>query len=134
MTFGTHEFEQCRVIEESAVDTTTVRTFEQYRLHDTSVVLFHFLADILQATEILDLANADTSGTARVFVRTELSKSIRHVLHFVLILEGSPFHTTVREVLIVVFALVVNSVEEVLEVVECDTANEGLVLRRQRQT
>ena len=111
------------VIEETDVHTTTIRTFEEDRFEATTVFGVGFGTEVIETADVLYFGYTDTSGTARVIIRTELGNGISHVFDFVLILVSRPFHTAVREVFIVVFTFVMDGVEEVFQVVERDTAH-----------
>jgi hypothetical protein len=75
------------------------------------VLLFEFAAEVVQATNVLHLGYAYAGSTARVFVGTQLSNGICHIVQLMLILHLRPFHTAIGQVFIVVFTFIMDGVE-----------------------
>ena len=123
MPFHATRTEHYRVIQKAHIHTTTVRTFYQNWLQPTTVFAVGFRTQVFQTTDILHLGYADTSRAARIVIRAELGNGISHILHFVLILVRGPFHTSVRQILIVVLALVMNRIKQILKVIKCHTTD-----------
>ena len=116
-------FEEHRVIQKAYIHTTAIRAFQQNRFQTTTVFAVRLGTQVIQTTNILHLGYTDTCSAARIIIRTELCYSITHPFDLVLVLHRCPFHTTVRQVLVVILTLVMNRVEEVLQIVESNTAN-----------
>ena len=115
--------EERRVIQEAHIHTTAIGTLQENRFEPTTIGLIGLPTEVIETTNILHLGYTDTSGTTRIIIQAQSSNGLRHLLDFVLVLVRVPFHTAVGQVLIVVFALIVNRVKEVLQVVKSNTTD-----------
>ena len=116
-------FEQYGVVQQSHVHATAVRAFYQNWFQAAAIFSVGFGAEVVETTDVLHLGYADTCSTARVVVSTQLRNGIGHVLNFVLVLVRGPFVATIGQVLVVVLTFVVDGIEQVLKVVESNTAD-----------
>ena len=108
--------EESRIVEQGTVDTTAVRTLDMAVLHATS--LERCLSDeVIEHLVVLHLSHADEGAAhLRQLIRTHVGKGTSHVVQLVGVLHAVP--SLGRQILIVVLALIVASIEEILLVVE----------------
>ncbi len=128
-----HRSESRTVVHKTDIHAAAVGSLKQNGLV-AAVVFVGLGTQVLHTVHILHLGHTYTDCAARVFVRTELRDGIPHIVDLMLILERCPFHSAVRQIFIVVFALVVNGIEEVLEVVKSNTTHISLVLCKKGRT
>ena len=120
--------EELRVIQQSAVNTTLVGTFNVYKLEVLGFQWF-LITEVCQAFGIFHLTDAD-GGTAhaRQFVSTHLRKHTSHVLQFVSVLQPRPLVGAVGQVLIIVLTGIMTGVKQIFQIVESYAIHRKLLL------
>ena len=115
--------EQRGVVDQAAVDTTLVGTFDVTELE---VAGFQglLIAEVGETLGILDLGDSNGStANHRQLVSTHISQYAGHVAQFVRVLHACPLVTTLGQILVVVMAFIVACVKEVLEVIKTNGVN-----------
>ena len=114
----TTHLEECRIIEQTAVHTSTVRTFHMTEL-EVALLQLRLFTKILQTMPVLHLTDANDGTTdIRQDVSTHFRQHGRHVVQLMLILHFRPLVPSVRQIFIVVLALVVFGIKQVFQIVE----------------
>ena len=110
--------EHTGIINQGAVNTTTVRTLDMHKLITTGLEGL-LSAEVLHALGVLHLRHTDNgTANARQSVGTQLCQHTSHVLQFVTILQSAPFVLSVRQELIIVVPFVVTGIKEIFQIVE----------------
>ena len=115
--------EQRGVVDQAAVDTTLIGTFDVAELEVAGLQGF-LIAEVGETLGILDLGDTNGSTTnCRQLVGTHISQYTGHVAQFMRVLHACPFVTTFGQILVVVVAFIVACVKEVLEVIKTNGVN-----------
>ena len=112
------EGEHLRLIKQSHVHTTTVRTVV---MDDLIVCLrnLRFHDEILEHETVLDLGNSEKSVPCTVLF-LHAPDDLGHVLKLLLILHLSPLVLSIRKELLVVLCRIVVYIKQILKVIESD--------------
>ena len=121
--------EELRIVEQRTVDATAVRTLYMYVFIATCLQRF-LCREVVERLAVLHLAqsNHGASHVLRQHVGAHVGKSPRHVLQLVRIFQPIPAVRPRRKEVVVSFALVVASIEEILLVVESHSVAQILFL------
>ena len=106
------------IVYQRTIYTTLVRPFYMDELHSTCFQrrLFH---QILHHTAVLNLRHPDDRRTdIGQLVCPHLRQYSGHVLQFREILHSVPFHSPVRQILEIVFPLVMNGIEKIFLIIK----------------
>src|SRR5574344_727659 len=114
--------EQSRIIQQSTIDASSVRTLYMTILIPPVLKRF-LLKQGIKHLMVLHFTHAYKSTTYafRQYVRTHIGKSLCHITQFVRILHTIPVICACRQKIIIKFSLVMTSVEEVLLIIETDS-------------
>ena len=123
MPFDIDGCEVVGVVEEAHIDASSVGSFDKQRGVVAVVSVLQFGGEVVETANVLHLSHAYASSTDRGHIESEPRDGVCHVVYLVFVFEPCPMHASVGQILIVVLTLVVNSVEEVLEVIESDALN-----------
>ena len=115
--------EECWVVEQAAVNATTVRPFHMAELEFPRLQL-RLVAQVLQAVAVLHLTDTDNRTThARQDVGTHLCQHRRHIAQLMLIFHLRPLVSAVGQILVVVFPFIVLGIKQIFQIVEAYAVN-----------
>ena len=125
--------EEGGVVEQGTVDASLVGTLD-VSIAEAPLLEWLLRDEGIQGTAVLHLRHANDAGpNARKLVGAHLGKHLGHVCQFMLVLHLVPMIGACGQEVEIVFPLIVNGVEEVLQVVESYGINAVLLLCVERQ-
>ena len=117
--------EKAGIVEQAHIHATAVGRIVVHNLQ-TAVLQSRVGNKVVEHRAVLDFRHTDYCRTLRCQVASHLADGIRHIVDFLPILVAIPLASAVRTEFEVVFTIIVDGIEQILQVIEC--YSESLIL------